>query len=94
MKLTIIFFSFFRDVLGVDRVELDLEDSISLSELLNIVDSKFDGKLRNLIFQCDGSVRGDLHIIVNMNRVNPLNYSNIFLRDGDVVAFSPAPAGG
>lgn len=94
MKLTVLFFSLFREVLGVDKVELNFNSPVSLHEVLVFIDSRFNGKLGKLILNSDGSFRSDVHIVVNMNRINTMDYSKIILSDGDVIAILPAPAGG
>ncbi|MEM1549647.1 MAG: MoaD/ThiS family protein [Candidatus Methanomethylicia archaeon] len=94
MKLTILFFSLFREYLGVDKIELDFNNPVSLREVLDFIDSRFNGKLSKLILNRDGSLRSDVHIVVNMNRINPMDSSKIILSDGDVIAILPAPAGG
>jgi len=94
LRVTILFFSFFREILGLDKIVLDLDGPLTVRDLLMIVDGKLNGKLMKLISNLDGGFRGDIHFAVNMRRIGVEDLSNIILRDGDVLAVMPAPSGG
>ncbi|MCX8169409.1 MAG: MoaD/ThiS family protein [Candidatus Methanomethylicia archaeon] len=94
MKITILFFSFFREHLGIDRIDLFFNESISLMEVLKTVDSRFNGILWKLLFKDDGSIRSDIHIAVNMSRIDVKSIQNTFLSDDSIIAILPAPSGG
>ncbi|MCS7367807.1 MAG: MoaD/ThiS family protein [archaeon YNP-WB-062] len=94
MKVTILFFSSFRENLGLDRITLDIDAPLSVRDLLMVVDGKLNGRLMKLISNSDGGFRGDIHFAVNMRRIGVEDLSNVIIGDGDVLAVMPAPSGG
>ncbi len=85
-------FARFRDLLG-GETELDLPDSSTVLDLLNLVASR-SGDLSYQIFDGSGKVREDVNVMVNGRHFESLEGSKTPLSAGDEVALFPAVVGG
>jgi molybdopterin converting factor small subunit len=81
MRVSVKFFSFFRQIAGIDQLSLDLQEGADLAELLNVLSKKFDSPSFK-----------DEQVTMMVNHKNA--FPGTILRDGDNVLLLPLLGGG
>ena len=81
MKVSVKFFSYFRQIVGADQLSVDLDGDATMAGLLNLLSERFD----NPAFRDDWAVA-----IVNQTKADP----ETVLKDGDSVLLLPVLGGG
>jgi len=89
MKVRRVFFGRARDIVGEDKafVELDVDEGITVKELLNVIAEKVSSKFVKRFL--NKSII--LTVVVNGTPVNDLNYK---LTNNSMIAFIPPSQGG
>ena len=94
MKVTFLFFASVGDALGRSSVALDLPDNVSLLDGLIHLVHNLGGDLKAFLFEVALSLKGNLHLALNLRHVSSSDFRKLRLKDGDVVAIFPTPSGG
>jgi MoaD family protein len=81
MKVTVKFFSHFRQMVGTDQLSVDLDGGVTIASLLNSLSERFD----NPALKNDRAV-----LLVNQKNAFP----ETILKDGDSVLLLPILGGG
>ncbi|PSN90227.1 hypothetical protein B9Q03_06010 [Candidatus Marsarchaeota G2 archaeon OSP_D] len=91
MKVTVKYFARLREILGKSSDEFELEDSPTITDLLNLLSNRYP-QLRGAVFEHDGKTLKKIYqVLVSGEYVGEPNKK---LRDGDIVAILPPVAGG
>lgn len=81
MKVTVEFFSYFRQIVGADQLSVDLDDGAAIAGLLNSLSERFDSP----------ALKNDRAVMM-VNQKNAL--LETILKDGDRVLLLPILGGG
>jgi len=93
MKIEILYFADFKDITGIDREFLELNEN-SIEGLTSQILSKYI-TMQNLIWDDKiKSLKKNISIVINDHMVNEKNAGKLKLKDGDKVAFLLPFAGG
>ena len=93
MKIEILYFADFKDITGIDREFLELNEN-SIKGLTSQILSKYN-TMQNLIWDDKiKSLKKNISIVINDHMVNEKNAGKLKLKDGDKVAFLLPFAGG
>ena len=94
MKVEVKFFTSLREITGKKVDEIQLQDIITVEELLTQLASKYGKKFREYLYNEKGNVRSHLSILVNGKSTNVLQGLDTELKEGDTVAILPPVGGG
>jgi MoaD family protein len=86
-------FSYLRSFFG-ERVVIELEKTITLKDLLNVLVEKYGVHAKSLIYDENGNVHGFLLLIVNGKPVTSPEDFNINLENGSTILIMPVAPGG
>ena len=92
MKVKVLAFAAFREILGRER-EVELKEKASVKELLDYLASIVPG-FREAAFGPNGLLRDYVLLMVNRKRIDPEKDLCQTLADGDELAIFPPLAGG
>jgi len=93
MKIEILYFADFKDITGINREFLELNENNIEGLTLQIL-SKYN-TMQNLIWDDKiKSLKKNISIVINDHMVNEKNARKLKLKDGDKVAFLLPFAGG
>jgi len=95
MKVKVLYLGVVRSKIGKSSEEYEIANDASLSNLLEILSSKYGERLRSL-FKADEKSRLDPTVIATINGVSKdiSKAKNIKLKDGDTVALMSVISGG
>ena len=94
MTVEVKFFTSLREITGKKVDEIQLQDTISVEELLTQLASKYGKKFEDYLYNEKGQVRSHLSILVNGKSTNVLQGLDTELKEGDTVAILPPVGGG
>lgn len=94
MALKVKFFSLFKINLKSPGVEYELEEKISIAELIKMLDQDFDGYFTEKLLKDDGSIAPGSIILVNGHNVIHLEGLETRIDNNDIVTLFPPSAGG
>jgi MoaD family protein len=93
MKVEMLYFADFKDITGIDREFLELNEN-RIEGLTSQILSKYN-TMQNLIWDDKiKSLKKNISIVINDHMVNEKNARKLKLKDGDKVAFLLPFAGG
>jgi sulfur-carrier protein len=94
MKVEVKFFTSLREITGkkVDRIQL--QDAITVNELVKMLSEKYGKKFREYIYDKDGLTQEFLSFLVNGKNINKMQGFDTKLEDQDVIAILPPVGGG
>jgi molybdopterin synthase sulfur carrier subunit len=94
MKVEVKFFTSLREITGkkVDRIQL--QDAITVNELVKMLSEKYGKKFREYIYDKDGLTQKFLSFLVNGKNINKMQGFDTKLEDQDVIAILPPVGGG
>ena len=94
MKVEVKFFTSLREITGkkVDRIQL--QDAITVNELVKMLSEKYGKKFREYIYDKDGVTQEFLSFLVNGKNINKMQGFDTKLEDQDVIAILPPVGGG
>lgn len=93
MKLIVKFLATLYDITGVLKTEIEVDDGISVRQLIEVLSNKFE-KLRGELLDEKGELKPMYNILVNGRSIDWLQGLDTRLQDGDEVVFIPPAAGG
>jgi len=94
MKVEVKFFTSLREITGKKVDEVQLQNVITVEELLTLLSEKYGKKFREYIYNKKGEPQEFLSFLVNGTNINNIKGFDIKLKDGDVVAILPPVGGG
>ncbi len=94
MKIKVKFFTSLREITDKKVDEIQLKNSITIEELLNILSEKYSKEFREYIYNKKGKVQDFLSFLVNGKNINVLQGFDTKLKQGDTIAILPPVGGG
>ena len=94
MKVKVKFFTSLREITGKKVDEVQLQDTITVEELLTQLTKKYGKEFREYLYNEKGKVHSHLSILVNGKSINVLQGLDTDLREGYTVAILPPVGGG
>jgi len=94
MKVEVKFFTSLREITGKKVDEIQLQNTITVDELLILLSEKYGKNFREYIYNNKGEVQGFLSFLVNGKNINIMQGFNTKLQENDIVAILPPVGGG
>jgi len=94
MKVEVKFFTSLREITGKKADEIQLQNIITVKELLTLLSEKYGKKFREYIYNKKGKVQDFLSFLVNGRNINVLQGFDTELKQGDIIAIIPPVGGG
>ena len=94
MKVEVKFFTSLREITGKKVDKIQLQNTITIDELLTLLSEKYGKNFREYIYNKKGEVQGFLSFLVNGKNVNIMQGFDTKLQENDVVAILPPVGGG
>ena len=94
MKVEVKFFTSLREITGKKTDEIQLQDTITVKELLTLLSTKYGKNFRDYVYSKSGKVQGFLSFLVNGKNINVLEGLDTKLKHGDTIAILPPVGGG
>ena len=94
VKVSIKFLSEFKNVVGMECVEVNVNEESTVEDLLKHLCDQFKEPLCNLIFESKASIKRNIVIFINGKNIATLDGLKTKLRDGDQIILSTPVAGG
>jgi len=94
MKVEVKFFTSLREITGKKSDEVQLQNIITVEELLTLLSEKYGKKFREYIYNKKGKVHDFLSFLVNGRNINVLQGFDTELKQGDIIAIIPPVGGG
>jgi molybdopterin synthase sulfur carrier subunit len=94
MKVEVKFFTSLREITGKKSDEIQLQNVITVEELLTLLSEKYGKKFREYIYNKKGKVQDFLSFLINGKNINVLQGFDTELKQGDTIAIIPPVGGG
>ena len=94
MNVEVKFFTSLREITGKKTDKIQLENAITIEELLTLLSYKYGKNFREYIYDKKGKVQGFLSFLVNGKNINILEGFDTKLKQGDNIAILPPVGGG
>jgi len=94
MKVEVKFFTSLREITGKKVDEIQLQNVITVEELLTLLSEKYGKKFREYVYTKKGKVKDFLSFLVNGKNINVLQGFDTKLEQGDIIAILPPVGGG
>lgn len=94
MNVEVKFFTSLREITGKKVDEIQLQNTITVDELLTLLSEKYGKNFREYIYNKKGDVQGFLSVLVNGKNINIMQGFDTKLQENDVVAILPPVGGG
>ena len=94
MKVEVKFFTSLREITGKKVDEIQLQNTITVDELLTLLSEKYGKNFREYIYNKKGDVQGFLSFLVNGKNINIMQGFDTKLQENDIVAILPPVGGG
>jgi molybdopterin synthase sulfur carrier subunit len=94
MNVEVRFFTSLREITGKKVDEIQLQNVITVEELLTLLSEKHGKKFREYIYNKKGKVHGFLSFLVNGKNINVLQGFDTKLKQEDTIAILPPVGGG
>jgi len=94
MKVEVKFFTSLREITGKKVDEIQLQNVITVEELLTLLSEKHGKKFNEYVYDKKGKVQGFLSFLVNGKNINVLQGFDTKLKQGDTIAILPPVGGG
>ncbi len=94
MKIEIKFFTSLREITGKKLDHIQLQNSISVYELINLLSKEYGKKFREYIYNRKGEPQDYLSFLVNGTNINNMQGFDTKLKNGDIIAILPPVGGG
>jgi len=94
MKVEVKFFTTLREITGKNIETIQLQNSITIDELINVLAEKYGKKCREYIYNKKGKIQDFLSFLVNGKNINVMQGFDTKLKQGDIVAILPPVGGG
>ncbi len=94
MKVEVKFFTFLREITGKKVDTIQLQDAITVKELVRMLSEKYGKEFREYIYDKDGVTQEFLSFLINGKNINKMQGFDTKLGDQDVIAILPPVGGG
>ncbi len=94
MNVEVKFFTSLREITGKKVDEIQLQNTVTIDELLTLLSEKYGKNFREYIYNKKGEVQGFLSFLVNGKNINIMQGFDTKLQENDVVAILPPVGGG
>ena len=94
MKIEIKFFTALREITSKKVEKLELQENITIDELIILLSNKFGKKFKEYVYNKNGKIQDFLSFLINGKNINTLQGLTTKLQEGDVVAILPPVGGG
>lgn len=94
MKVEVKFFTTLREITGKNIETIQLQNSITIDELITLLAEKYSKNFREYIYDKKGKVQDFLSFLVNGKNINVMQGFDTKLKQGDIVAILPPVGGG
>ena len=94
MNVEVKFFTSLREITGKKVDEIQLQNAITVDELLTLLSEKYGKNFREYIYNKKGEVQGFLSVLVNGKNINIMQGFDTKLQENDIVAILPPVGGG
>jgi len=94
MNVEVKFFTSLREITGKKVDKIQLQNAITVDELLTLLSEKYGKNFREYIYNKKGDVQGFLSFLVNGKNINIMQGFDTKLQENDVVAILPPVGGG
>jgi molybdopterin synthase sulfur carrier subunit len=94
MKVEVKFFTSLREITGKKSDEIQLQNVITVEELLTLLSEKYGKKFREYVYNKKGKVQDFLSFLINGKNINVLQGFDTELKQGDTIAIIPPVGGG
>ncbi|MCW4015199.1 MAG: MoaD family protein [Candidatus Bathyarchaeota archaeon] len=94
MKVEVKFFTSLREITGKKVDEIQLQNTITIDELVTLLCEKYGKEFREYIYNKKGNVQEFLSFLVNGKNINNIQGFDTTLQNGDTVAILPPVGGG
>jgi len=94
MKIEIKFFTSLREITGKKVDELQLQNNITVDELITLLSKKYGDKFREYTYNKKGEIQDFLSFLVNGKNINIMQRFDTKLHEGDIIAILPPVGGG
>jgi len=94
MKVEVKFFTSLREITGTKVDTLQLQNTVTVDELITLLSEKYDKRFREYIYNKKGEPQEFLSFLVNGTNINNMQGLDTKLKNGDVIAILPPVGGG
>lgn len=94
MNVEVKFFTSLREITGKKVDEIQLQNAITVDELLTLLSEKYGKNFREYIYNKKGDMQGFLSVLVNGKNINIMQGFDTKLQENDIVAILPPVGGG
>ena len=94
MKVEVKFFTSLREITGKKVDKIQLQNTITVNELITLLSEKYGKNFREYIYNNKGDVQEFLSFLVNGKNINIMQEFDTKLQEMDVVAILPPVGGG
>ena len=94
MKVEVKFFTSLREITGKKVDKIQLQNPITVNELITLLSEKYGKNFREYIYNNKGDVQEFLSFLVNGKNINIMQGFDTKLQEDDVVAILPPVGGG
>ncbi|MFX1590969.1 MAG: MoaD/ThiS family protein [Promethearchaeota archaeon] len=94
INIKIFFFSLLADIVGKDEIILNIDNPITIRDLLIKLSSKLGREFKTTIILSEGKLNKYIILGLNGKDIRQFNGMNTVLEDRDELSFLPAIAGG
>ncbi len=93
MKVSVRFFTNFRDAAGTSQDTVDVGGN-TVGDVIDTLVIQYGDRLRQEIFQPDGNIKPSVKVLLNGSFVNSTAPLRDVVKEGDTLSFVPAMFGG
>ena len=94
MKVEVKFFTSLREITGKKVDKIQLQNTITVNELITVLSEKYGKNFREYIYNQKGDVQEFFSFLVNGKNVNIMQGFDTKLQEMDVIAILPPVGGG
>ena len=94
MKVEVKFFTYLREITGKKVDEIQLQNIVTVDELVTLLSEKYGKNFRDYIYNKKGEVQEFLSFLVNGKNINIMQGLDTKLEEGNVIAILPPIGGG
>jgi len=94
MKVEVKFFTSLREITGKKVDKIQLQNTITVNELIIVLSEKYGKNFREYIYNQKGDVQEFLSFLVNGKNINIMQGFDTKLQEKDVIAIIPPVGGG
>lgn len=94
MKVEVKFFTSLREITGKKVDQIQLQEAITLKELIKMLSEKYGKEFKEYIYDKNGETQEFLSFLIKGKNINTMHGFETKLKDQDVIAILPPVGGG